>query len=236
MIRVAGQTDQIADASPVTSVGMTFPQNVVAGNIIICFGRGANAVAGTYPDDMTASDTVGSTYVKDKTDVVVNEIRLSVFSAVVAASGANTVTLSSAGDGAGGRTIGGMEYTFVGGRTLDKTASAQGTSTAADSGNTATTTSASELLFGVIGDNFNGTPYTALGSWTKRAESGSGAGRCAFFDQIVSATGAYKCNATLTNSALWLAMIATYSEVGAVISTQSAISPMPFYNTIHIQE
>ena len=225
--RVAGQTDQIGVTTSGTSIGITFPQNVVAGNVIVLFGRGDNVSAGTYPDDMTVADNLGNTYVKDETHFTASEFRVTVFHSNIATGGACTATLTSAGDGAARRVIGGLEYTLAGGATLDKTAKTSGgPSTAPSSGATATTTAASELLFGAISDNFDGSPYTAGAGWTKRLDSGSAAGRGMMEDQIVSATGAYTANATSTGSVLWTAIIATYKEAAVAAPVVGNYKPV----------
>lgn len=56
----------------------------------------------------------------------------------------------------------------------------------------------------------------------------------AFAYRIVSAINTYSEQFTASSSTTAGAWIATFKE--AVISGQSAVSPMPFYNTIHIQE
>lgn len=226
--RVAGQTDQIAFTTSGTSIGMTLPQNVVSGNSVMCGTRSDNTAGGTIPDDHGVTDSVGSTYSKDRTEVMVDECRMSLLSAVMAASGANTVTLSAAGQAASRRMICGMEYDITGGRALDKVASAQAASgTAVDSGLTATTIAADELLFGVIGTGSLGVhPYTAGSGWALRAESGETEGRSGFQDQIVSATGTYKSDATLTATGRWVSLIATYS----VLADAAAIPGSRFEN------
>jgi hypothetical protein len=213
--RVAGQTDQLAFTTSGTSIGMTFPQNVVAGNAIVCMGSGFNLNVGTYPNDGTVADTFGNTYAKDDSHFQVDELRVTIFSSTLATGGADTVTFSSAGDGTHRRCIAGMEYTFAGGATRDKVAHSNAASgTAVSSGATATTTAADELCFGAMADAFNGVPYTAGSGWTKRKESGSSSGQSMFEDKIVAATGTYTADATASNSVAWVALIATYKEVG----------------------
>lgn len=209
--RVAGQTDQLAFTTSGTSIGMTFPQNVVQGNSIVCFGRSDNTAAGTLTDDATCSDDRSSTYSKDITDQFVDEFRHYIFSAVVGSNGSCTVTYSHSGDGSSRRVIGGMEYDITGGRIVDKTKAGQGTSNAADSGNSDTITAALELLFGVInvGDP-SAHPITAGSGWTERGEDSTA--RSQFEDQIVSSTGQYKADASLSASIVWGALLVTYKS------------------------
>src|SRR5438093_2319598 len=101
--------------------------------------------------------------------------------------------------------------------TLEKTSTGNGSSTTPDSGFTATTTQAAELLFGAIGvaganadsftagDDGHGGTYTAL----TRVNSGGNIFYVNPEYEIVAATNTYKARATIT-SQNWAANIATY--------------------------
>src|SRR5438552_612956 len=101
--------------------------------------------------------------------------------------------------------------------TLDKTSSAGSSGTTPDSGFTATTTQAAELLLGAIGvagansdtftagDDGHGGTYTAL----TRVNSGGNIFYVNPEYEIVAATNTYKARATIT-SQNWAANIATY--------------------------
>lgn len=105
---------------------------------------------------------------------------------------------------------------------LDKSATATGSSTAPSSGNTAATTQADELLYTAIasegpsGDTFTvGTSYTAIdkagttGGQTYSNITLNGEYR------IVSATGTYPGDGTLGTSRPWLANVDTYKALAA---------------------
>lgn len=217
--RVSGQTDQLAFTTSGTSIGMTFPQNVVSGNSIICGARSDNTAAGTLTDDATCTDNRSSTYSKDITQQFVDEHRAYLWSAVVGSSGSCTVTYSHSGDGAARRVICGMEYDITGGRIVDQTKAATGGTSPSDSGLSAQTSAADELLFGFhsLGDP-SAHPITAGSGWTERGED-SGA-RTQFEDRIVSATGTYRADATLSGDFNWTALLATYKATTIPVPSQ----------------
>lgn len=219
--RKAGQTDQIAHNASGQSVAITFPQAVVVGDTIIAMTRYDNTVVGPAPDNMVVTDNLGNSWSKVGNAFFPDEFRVTVWQCNVTNGGSMTATMNTTSP-ATGITIAGMEYVGTGGGAFDQTANNTGTSTSANSGSTPTTTAADELLIGIVGDSFNGTPYTATGGWTKRAESNSSNGRCAFFDRIVSATGTYAMTATLSVSNAWCALICTFKE-----ATQPEPGPKP---------
>lgn len=220
--RRAGQTAQwVLQASGTTAVA-TLPQSVVVGDVIAVFCKGSNIAAGTYPDDATVTDNLGNTYTPDVTNFTVDEHRVWVFSCKkVTVGGSCTITFSSAGDGTGARLIGAMEYEGFGsaGAALDKTASNKGTGTAASSGVTATRTVADELGFGGvgIGDSFTQTPG---GSWSELGDNTASGERAQFGDQIFASTGTDAYLTTVSSSALWTAVVATYKSVEVFPPTQ----------------
>src|SRR5919109_139848 len=98
-----------------------------------------------------------------------------------------------------------LEYSGV--NTLDKTASAAGSGSTADSGG-ATTTVANELLFGA---NYTfGTTSAAGSGYTSRRITVDGD---IVEDQVVSATGTYHATASMSNKA-WIMQLVTFSSAG----------------------
>lgn len=93
---------------------------------------------------------------------------------------------------------------------LDKNTATGTTGTTADSGNTATTTQADELIFGGMAEETNatislGSGFSNLDSDLTIASLGLGAE-----SKIVSATGAYNATFGLGSSVNWLAAVATF--------------------------
>jgi hypothetical protein len=213
--RVSGQTPNGASNASATSINFPFAQNVASGNVVIVGVVAFATAPGTPPNDFTVSDNLGNTWVQDFTDFLVDEQRNAIWRTNITTGGAMTVTFSIA-SGARRLAVSGMEYTFAGGATFDKSSSgsaAQPGNTSADSGATPTTTAANELLFSYISDTFDGTPYTWTNSFSTVFDGGS-VGRSGSGDRIVSVTGAYNATATLAAANGWLALIGTYKEAG----------------------
>ena len=97
----------------------------------------------------------------------------------------------------------------------DKTNSANGTSTSPNSGNV-TTTNNNELLIGFMGCvTGNNETFTAGTGWTNLSSNSTGTTSHVpsnLMQQIVSSTGTYSANASMTASSLWLSGIITFSD------------------------
>ena len=204
--RVSGQTPQAAGASPVTSIAVTLPQNVVAGNAIMAVGKHRNSTP-------TFSDNLGNSYAVDAALPVFsadNGVRIG-SAKNLASGGACTLTFGSVTSGRLG--VSAMEYSgFTGGAAFDQTAQANGTSTTPSSGATPTTTAADELLIGGGSDGSGQASYTWGSSFGLVAENSQG--RHSMGDRVVAATGTYSATATFGTSTPWGMIIATYKEVG----------------------
>lgn len=218
--RKSGQTDLAVFNASTQNPSGTLLQSVVVGDAICVGLKYDNAASGTAADNHTVTDNLGNTYSKVVTAFIVDECRITLFLATVTTGGSCTITGHTA-SAASAMTLFAMEYvppTSVGGSDGTPTSN-KATGTAISSGNI-TTTVADDLLFAMAGDTFNGTPYTAGSSFTKRGESNSSNGRCAFFDRIVTATGTYGASATASNSVSWVcAIMAVKDSAGGGGST-----------------
>lgn len=205
--RVAGQTPTANGGTGIQAIAVTLPQNVVAGNAIMCVGK-YRKDAGT----LTFSDNLGNTYANDTTTPDTLEDGVVIGSAKnLTTGGACTITFTMT-DAANRIGIAAMEYSgFTGGAVFDQFNNSTGTSTSADSGATPTTTAADELLIGGTSDGL-GTSVTWTGSFSLLAANTTG--RISSGDRIVAATGAYNATATLGASATWRCVIATYKAAG----------------------
>lgn len=113
---------------------------------------------------------------------------------------------------------------------VDKTAAAEGSSTAPDSGNTATTSQANEILIGAVGTI--GHASDAAGNWLNSFTAGQRAGTatsatpCTISEgyREVSATGAYKAAKDSITSREWGAIIHTYKLAAPVNVTLTVAS------------
>jgi hypothetical protein len=209
--RAAGQTPQVNGSGGVTTIAVTLPQAVVVGNSIFAVGGHTFSNLGSF------SDNLGNAWVVDKAQFnAASEDHVSIGSCKnITVGGSCTITYASNG---AAETMGIMadEYSgFSGGASLDKSAGNTGTGTAVDTGTTAATTVADELLMAGVKDAFNGAPYTWGSSFTKLAETDEAGGRSSSADRIVSAAGTYNATATQSNAAAYAAAIATYKAAGA---------------------
>ena len=93
---------------------------------------------------------------------------------------------------------------------LDVTASTFGSSTASDTGTTATTTQANELWVGSTGD-VTATQSTPTNGFTLLDGTATGSTSNAFLEKIVSSTGTANSGTTLSSSNAWVGVIATFT-------------------------
>jgi methionine-rich copper-binding protein CopC len=193
------------EGSAVSSVSVAFPASNTAGNLIIAFVR-----ASTTTQTITLSDTAGNTYSQAITQAQTTDgHQIAIFYAPTIKPGANTVTATfSASNNHPYLAI----YEYNGLSTLDKTAGAQGTTAAASSGATVTTTAATELVFAGLGLPSSATTTVTAGSGftLEQQDTNSGGSRAASEDETVSATGAYSGTFTLSSSTNWSCVTATF--------------------------
>jgi hypothetical protein len=202
-----------------TSISVTVPAaGVKAGNsIIVTFAMDS------YTGSVSVSDSKGNTYTLDA-DVgatgAADKVRTLIFSAhnVAALESGDTITVTHpspidwARRAVSANEFSGLWMTSA----LDKTSTGEGTSTMPSSGSTTTTSQADELLIGAIGvEGPLGDSFTVGSGYTALARDGT-SGEVEFSNitinaeyRIVSATGAYAADGTITDRD-WAAAIATY--------------------------
>lgn len=142
----------------------------------------------------------------------------------VITSTAITANLSATGQGS----IGAGSFLGTAAVPYDKSASNTGLlGTALDSGNTATTTFANEVLIGIgMQDSSSttawtvGAGYSSVTNWT----GGPTAIPSYMTYQIVSSTGAYNATETSDQSKNWLAAIATFSDTNIPAGNSAPIA------------
>src|SRR5437773_1165539 len=199
-----------------TSITITLAAgvSVAAGDSIIVSFVGPD-LSGTYG----ATDSTGNSYSVNASGARAGTVRTVVLSAhnVNALASGNTITVTFPST-SNRRAVTADEFSGLAKTgTLDQSLTGNASSTAPDSGFTATTAQAAELLLGAIGvagsasDTFtagndgHGGTYTAL----TRVNSGGNIFYVNPEYEIVAATNTYKATATIT-SASWAADIATY--------------------------
>src|SRR5205809_813734 len=199
-----------------TSITITLASgvSVAAGNSVILSFVGAD-VAGAY----SAIDSAGNAYGADVQGARSGTVRTVILSAhnVNALAGGSTITVTFPST-SNRRAVTANEFSGLAKTgTFDQSHTGNANSGTADSGFTATTTQAAELLFGAIGvagaasDTFtagndgHGGTYTAL----TRVNSGGSIFYIAPEYEVVAAANTYKATATIT-SQNWAGDIATY--------------------------
>jgi hypothetical protein len=197
-----------------TSLSVTVPAGgVAAGNtIIVSFAMDPNA--GT----VSVADTKSNSYSKDVDILNSKGVRTLVFSAPVTTAlvAGNTITVTYPATVSKAVSIYSVSG-LVSASRVDQTQTGPGTAIAVSSGNTAATAQASELLIGAIGsESYDttftvGTGYTVMNSAIANDGNNTNASISIFPEyRIVSATGVYDANGTLSVSRDWAAAIVTY--------------------------
>lgn len=203
----------------VSSVAMTFGSLPSAGAMIIVTIEWGTAGGQTTLAGFSIADNqgVGNSYTLQTPDAG-NDHKAAIYAAfnIGATSGTFTITVTTPANTYGwGKAT---EVTIGGGGALDKHHEATGTSTTPDSGATAATTVADEIIFSAWGtaQNTSGSDgagtnegYTEL--FNGNAFSGEHGGGSY---KIVSATGAQQHTWGAMMSNAWTAVIATFSATG----------------------
>lgn len=193
-----------AEGSGVASLSVPFGSANTKGNLIIAFVR-----MSTTAQTVSVSDTAGNVYTDAVAQAQNNDgHQVHIFYAANVVGGANTVLATFSGTNNHPFLA---IYEYNGPVTLDQTAAAQGYGSAPSSGATPGTRSTNELVFGAIGlpASYTGTA-TAASGFTLEAQD-TGTSRAANEDQIVAATGSYAATFSLSSSAEWAAVVATFA-------------------------
>lgn len=193
-----------SDAGAASSATLLLGTATVGNDVLVA------ALYGSTSGTLAISDNLGNTYVQDV--LITNNprsLRLYLFRAVGIATGSTTLTATITGGAVSFQWIVAEYSSSVGALMFDRSTNATGTSaTTLNSGTTATTTVADEMLVGYFRTATTKT-FTAGASFTGR----NTANRLYLEDRLVAATGAY--NATCTINAAdtsWNAAVATYYE------------------------
>jgi hypothetical protein len=188
-----------------SSVSAAFPQNNVVGNLVVAFVRMT-----TTTQTVSVSDTNGNVYqdaVSQVQDTDGHQIHI--FFVANVRGGANTVTASfSSTNNHPFIAI----YEYHGLTALDKTSGAQGNDSAPNSGTTAATTSANELVFSGLAVPSSSSVSIAAGP-TFRLEQENltvGDSRAANEDAAFSTTGTATGTFSLSSSTHWSCIVATF--------------------------
>lgn len=192
------------------SIAVAFGSNVTLGNCII-----VGAYCGGNSNTCTITDTRSNSYTSTLAQInqVTDVHQIFLHAAYNISGGADTVTATFGGTPGNDMWIGVWEWSGLAlSAAFDKSSTATGTGTAVDSGNTATTSQADELLVGIIGFSGVGLTATPGASYTERLEIVNPSPHLAGYleDRVVSATGAYNATCTPDASHNWSAIIGTF--------------------------
>jgi len=193
-----------ASGSTVNPLSIQFPSANTQGNLIVAFVR-----MSTTNQPVSVTDSAGNTYIDAVSQSqAADGHQVHVFYASKIASGANTVKATFSGTN-NHPFLAVYEYTGV--ITLDRIAAAQGSSASPSSGATPTTSSANELVFAATGLPASYTGTVSAGSGFTILKQDTGTSRAADEGEIVSATGSFTGAFSLSSSANWTAVVATFS-------------------------
>jgi hypothetical protein len=212
----------------VSSVSASFPSSNTAGNLIIAFVR-----MSTTTQTVTLTDSAGNSYINAISQTQTTDgHQIYIFYAKNIGGGANTVKATfSAANNHPWLAI----YEFAGLSTstpLDRTAHAQGTNAAANSGATASTTAPNELVFAGLGTPNNYAGSITPGSGYGMQQQNTNLSRAASETAVVSSTGSYSGAFTAGSATNWSAVVATFasgsgSASATPTSTAASSTPMP---------
>jgi len=198
-----------AQGSGVSSLSVAFSSRNSGGNLIVAFVRMSST-----GQTVTVSDSLGNRYI----DAVhqgqdADGHQTHIFYAANSLAGPNTVTASfSSTNNHPWLAI--FEYSgVITANPLDVTASAQGLSAIANSGSTAQTHAANELIFAGLGLPSSSSVGVNAGSGfgMEQQDTIAGGSRAAAEDQLVGAIGSFSGNFSLGSSTYWSAVVATFA-------------------------
>lgn len=190
----------------VGSVSVSFPAANTAGNLILAFVRMSST-----SQTVQVADSAGNNYIQAVTQAQYSDgAQIYLFYAKNVLGAANQVTATFSGTN-NHPWIAIYEYKGLNATSpLDTTASTSGSSNAPNTGATASTSSANELVFVGFGlpASFSGTQTTGSGfTLLQKDTTGSTAGN---ESMLTTTTGAYTGTYTLSGGANWAGLIATF--------------------------
>jgi hypothetical protein len=195
-----------------------FPDGVTSDHLII---------VGSFVDlgaTVSVTDSLGNTFTQVAHQTVASDHDADVFVGTAGSSGADTITLN-AGSGKNVYAFSIHEYSGVT-TTVDASATAQGSSTAAASGSL-TTITPNDLIFAWFtnGSNHKNENFSSLNSaYTKREMSGTGTTQCYAYancvesgDLVAGATLTTNATATLDVADIWSATVVALKGAGSTL-------------------
>lgn len=206
-----------SSGAAVNSLSAAFPGPNSTGNLSIVFVRMSST-----NQTVNVTDSLGNSYAKAVSQTqTADGHQIHVFYAANIRAGANTVTLTfSAANNHPFAAI----FEYAGLRAadpLDKASAAQGSGSAVNTGSTAVTNTANELVFAGTGFPFNYTGTITAGTGYVLLRQDTGTSRSATEAMVATSTGSFSGKFVLSASTNWSAVAATFKTGGA---TQLAIT------------
>ncbi|MDQ6705700.1 MAG: S8 family serine peptidase [Acidobacteriota bacterium] len=195
-----------AQGSGVTSLSTAFLSGNTAGNLVIAFVRMSSA-----SQTVQIADSAGNVYTDAVSQAQTTDgHQVHIFYAKNVSGGANTVTASfSATNNHPWIAI--YEYSGLSATNpLDQTAHAQGSGASPSTGPAGATTSANELVFTGAGFPYSYGGTAASGSGFAMQQQNTATSRGASETALVNAAGSYAGTFSLSSSANWSAVLATF--------------------------
>lgn len=209
----------IQTKSALTTTSITWTSNTTTGNTIVVGFISNNP----GPIISSVTDSQGNTYTRAFTQTGLSQapgIHCIEFWYSINITGGTTPTITPTFIYNGAITLI-REYSGI--SAIDKIANTNGSGNSLDSGNTATTSFADELVVGLGGQELAATHgWTAgsgFGNLYNSATSGNNS--IAIEDKSVSSTGAYNAMFTAINSPLWAAGVVTFVGITPTVTTQA---------------
>jgi hypothetical protein len=217
--------------SGLTSLSEPYTSPNTAGNLLIVFVR-----MSTSTQTVGITDTLGNTYTQAVAQIQTNDLsQIHIFYVANCLGGTNTVKATFSGVNNHPWLVV-YEYSGLSATSpLDRVSGAQGFSTTPNSGTTASTTHAPELVFGGFGFPATYTGTQAVGASFSLIEQDQSTSPAANETLITPVTGTFAATYNLGTAANWSAVIATFSTTGIAVinpSLPNASANVPYSQTL----
>lgn len=191
-------------SSYVSTLSSTFSSNVTSGDLIVVATGWDNSVSSG-----TMSDSQGNTYstAVGPTINASQHYTEQIYYAVAKSTGGDAVTLTLSTQTVAYVSV--LAHEYSGANALDVTSANQGSSGSTINSGSAVTHYANELIFGQAEDY--GGSATPTGGFSQRENTTSETTA----DKVVNTTGSYSATFTNSNSANWIAEMATFYNAGS---------------------
>lgn len=197
-----------ADTNPVTT--SAFASSTSAGQLIV-----VNVVGdgGVTPTVTGVTDNKGNTYTVIPGSSFGNGLNMVAYMTVISTGGSGHTLTVAWNDAAENVRVVAQVFTgFTGTPTFDQLKQASGSSATPASGSTSTTSTANELVVGMLARAGTTASTITAGSGYSNLVDAAATDTAAMESQVVSSTGGYNATFSLSVSRAWLAMAITFYD------------------------